>query len=588
MTADRGRPRGQAARAQAVQKGKRATAHRVPKALAGVAACVCAGSAVTVYGQDDAEMTFSVEGGPEADPSSAEAVQPPPPDAPPSEGLAKGMRLYRQRKYAEASMALQPIADGEVEDAPVNAQKAQFLLAKSLFYMGFYQTSLTIFDEISALSTGHVHYADTLQWLAQLTQKLPDAAGLSDKVGRYDVNMIMDLESKDKDKNLYANLLLLLAKDRYAKGEFEQAVELADKIPKDSSSYIEAQFFEGVSYVRMRQAKPAIAAFRGIIEAIDDGDTKGVSDEDRMQNLAWITLGRIYYTAANRTDAKSGDVVIDGRLLGNATEAWSRVDVSSEYWLDALFEGSWAFFLADEYSRALGNIHSLYSPFFPDAYYPEALVIKAVTFFVNCQIDNARAVVADFHTRYDPVQRGLQEELKKVEDNTAFFEFLRRVQNGEDTLSPSIRAVVASALSDRQLLANVEYVRVLEEEEERFNKSSQRFKESGVGSRVLQDIAIAKAFAIDQTGDLARARYARLTRELQQLMNQVDTIELEIATFERGQLSQEAQEQQTAAARSKGGNVVVDEEHQIWPFDGEYWRDELGFYRQQVTNVCGR
>ena len=31
-----------------------------------------------------------------------------------------------------------------------------------------------------------------------------------------------------------------------------------------------------------------------------------------------------------------------------------------------------------------------------------------------------------------------------------------------------------------------------------------------------------------------------------------------------------------------------DEEHVIWPFDGEYWRDELGFYRQVVSSKCGR
>ena len=30
------------------------------------------------------------------------------------------------------------------------------------------------------------------------------------------------------------------------------------------------------------------------------------------------------------------------------------------------------------------------------------------------------------------------------------------------------------------------------------------------------------------------------------------------------------------------GVVNPDEEHVLWPFDGEYWRDELGFYRQVV------
>ena len=44
----------------------------------------------------------------------------------------------------------------------------------------------------------------------------------------------------------------------------------------------------------------------------------------------------------------------------------------------------------------------------------------------------------------------------------------------------------------------------------------------------------------------------------------------------------------TEIERAGGLSVVVDEEHQMWPFDGEYWRDELGFYRQQVTPRCGR
>jgi hypothetical protein len=42
------------------------------------------------------------------------------------------------------------------------------------------------------------------------------------------------------------------------------------------------------------------------------------------------------------------------------------------------------------------------------------------------------------------------------------------------------------------------------------------------------------------------------------------------------------------AKQSRGGDVNVDEEHQLWPFNGEWWRDELGFYRQQVTNLCTR
>jgi hypothetical protein len=36
------------------------------------------------------------------------------------------------------------------------------------------------------------------------------------------------------------------------------------------------------------------------------------------------------------------------------------------------------------------------------------------------------------------------------------------------------------------------------------------------------------------------------------------------------------------------GRIKPDDEHVIWPFDGEYWRDELGFYRQVVTSKCAK
>lgn len=523
------------------------------------------------------DMVFTVE----------ETGQPPAPPAegPPSEALANALRLYQQERYMESAVQFQRVVEGETQDAPANVQKAQFFLGKALYHLRFYQSALAIFDEITQQGQAHNYFGQTLQWLAQLATQLPEPAGIIEKVGRYGVDQLEQFNTPES-ADLYNHLIYLMGRHKYAQGEFEEAIALFQRVDRRSDYYVYARFFEGIAHVRTRRAQPAIAAFRAIIEAIDQG-VSGIEDVGRMRDLAWLSLARVYYTAANRTDDE-GNRQIDGRLLGNAVEAWNRIGVGSEYWLDALFEESWAFFLADEYSRAMGNIHTLYSPYFEDAYYPEALVLKAVIFFSACQIENAEAMIAQFHERYDPVQSELQATLEQFQDNQAFFGFLQRVRAGEANLSPRIRGIVASALSDRTLLRHLEYVRVLEAEEARLNQAPDEFRNSSLGSRILQDIFVAKSFAVEQTGDLARGRYNRLIDELGELMNQVDTVELEIATYQRGQLSAEMQEQQTQVARSGGLNVEVDEEHQIWPFDGEYWRDELGFYRQQVTSQCGR
>ncbi len=497
----------------------------------------------------------------------------------PSKRLAAALSAFESEKYEEAAMGFERVAAGKSRDGRGNRQKAQFMLGQALYGAGYYQSALTVFDEISERGPGHLFFGDTLEWLGKLASKLPESSGIIEIVGRYGIGALEQF--KEKDSVVHNQLLYLMGRHVYAQADFRQAIDIFQEVAPGSKQYPYAKFFEGISFVRMRKARPAIASFRAILDAVDGGDVQGV-DEDRMRNLAWISLARVYYTAANQ------GTKIDGTLLGQSVESWNKVSQSSEYWLDALFESSWAFFLADEYARSLGNVHTLFSPYFDDAFYPEALVLKAVTFFVNCQVDNADATVAKFHNLYDPVKRELDAVLAKHQDNESFFEFLKAVQTGEADLSPRVRPIVATALSDRTVLQHLEYVSMLNKEEQRLGKSSDEFRSSSVGEKVLEDISLAKAFAVDRAGDLARGRYNRLIRELRDLSNQVDTVELEIATFRRGQIDQELQQQMALAKQSRGGDVEVDEEHQLWPFDGEYWRDELGFYRQQVTNLCTR
>lgn len=528
----------------------------------------------------DADMSFDFD-----DVEATVADLTPPEKGEPTADLRAALQLYSASRFPEAAMALQRVVDGETDDDAGNVQLAEFTLAKTMYSMRFYQSALALFDEITIAATGHHHFDESLQWLAQLATQLPEPAGITERIGRYPLARIETFDTPE-NQQLYNHLLFLMGRHLYNEGDFESAAEFFGKIGETSPFYIEGKFFEGITYIRMRRARPAVSAFRTILDSANSSRAP-VADRDRIRNLAWISLARVYYTAANRVDPATGDTEIDGRFLGQAIESWNQVEESSEYWLDALFESSWAFFIANDHSRALGNIHSLNSPFFRGAYYPEADVIKAVTFFVNCQYDNALATLGKFHDRYDPIARQLDEIFEKYRDNVAFFEFLRDVRAGHAVLPENIEGIVRSSLSDRTVLAHVAYVRVLDEESKRLQEMPDEFQNAGVGMRILADIEIARSYAIDETGDLTRGRYRRLVDELQDLTNQIDTVELEILTAQREGLSTEAQ---AAAdiAREGQGEVIVDEEHQLWPFDGEYWRDELGFYRQRVTHQCGR
>lgn len=532
------------------------------------------------------EMSFSDEESEEQAP--AETVQQVSMEeaGPPSEVLANALRLYAKNEHEQAALEFQKVIDGKSGDGPINVQRAQFSLAKSLYHLGFYQSALTVFDEITQQGPAHAFFPQTLRWLAQLATQLPEPAGIVERVGRYQASQIEQLNTGES-KDIYHHINYLMGRYKYEQGMFKEAIDLFHNVPLESPHWVKAHFFEGISHVQQRQAKPAVRAFRDIVEAKQKGKVEDNDENNRIVDLAWLSLARTYYGVANRTD-DAGDRRVDPRVLGNAVEAWNRIDVGSEYWLDALFEESWAFFLAGEYSRALGNIHTLFSPYFENSHYPEAYLLKAVVFYYNCQMENASAMVAQFHDQFGPVKGELESELAKYGDAASFFSFLQNVRAGKAQLSPRIRGIVSSALSDRTLLRHLAYEKQLREEEARLKEVSSEFRQSAVGQRVVQDVAIAKSFAVDQAGELAKERYNRLIDELQKLQNKVDRVDVEILSYTRGQLSQELQGQQLEASRGAGGDVEVDEEHQVWPFNGEYWRDELGFYRQQVTSRCGR
>jgi hypothetical protein len=149
--------------------------------------------------------------------------------------------------------------------------------------------------------------------------------------------------------------------------------------------------------------------------------------------------------------------------------------------------------------------------------------------------------------------------------------------------------VVKGALSDRTLLRYIEYVEMLGEEEAKLKAMPAVFANSAAGIRIQQDINTAKTVAIDNTGNLVRSRYERLLAEIHDFLNQGTRVEIEILKALRGELDIEiAAESEVSGPTVEEQKISSDAEHQLWPFRGEFWRDELGYYRQPITNRCGR
>ncbi len=121
------------------------------------------------------------------------------------------------------------------------------------------------------------------------------------------------------------------------------------------------------------------------------------------------------------------------------------------------------------------------------------------------------------------------------------------------------------------------------------NKAQTSWADSELATYVKQTIEYIKEQAFARAGDMAKKRLNRIVEELSDLRSKTDAIDIEVSTSEKtdAQLSLsgvELERKLQADAKKR----TPDDEHIYWAFDGEYWRDELGYYLYSINSKCGR
>jgi tetratricopeptide (TPR) repeat protein len=515
--------------------------------------------------QGDEEMTF------EPEEAAKTKVQPPPPDnKPPSKTLAGATTLYDKKDYYGASTDFSKVLNKETEDSEANKQRAEFFMGKTLYQMGFYAASLAYFDRIVAKRTGHRYFGATLKWLAALSRVLPETSGILEKIGTYDPK---DLEQPIMDE-VRDELYYLLGRHYYRQGNFEQAITLFQAVKVESPFYVKAKFFEGVTYVRQYKGAPAVDAFKQILVIGQERPSYySVEDIETYDELANLQLARVFYST---------------QQYDTSIKYFEKLPQESPDWLESLFEAAWGYFMRTNNSKALGNIHTLNAPYFENEFFPgmaESVLLKAVVYYKYCQYDSALESVAEYNQNYAPLREDLEQILAKYDDNAEFYEYVVKVQNGRAGLAERTQRVAASSLADRQLAKTFAWVDELDKELKMHERVDQTWAKSRVGSEVLQELTVQKSLAQADAGKLARERIKRLADELRELSRDGRKIRIETLNNKAGQVDATARGEQISGDHRQEP-IVVDDEHFLWKFNGEYWKDELGYYRFKIRSRC--
>ena len=311
------------------------------------------------------------------------------------------------------------------------------------------------------------------------------------------------------------------------------------------------------------------AAERELSAAAAVPSLRGDPAAAERRSAAFLQLARLAY-------ARGDDV--------SAQSLFERVGRSSPQWLEALFDSSWAHFRRGEDEHALGNLMTLHAPFFQGRYFPESFVLKALVLYQNCRYADARKTLAEFDARYRPLHDGLATFLARMPTAQEAYELLAAGAAAlEHESGPAARSDVLKLAHEPDVSAATQAVAQMAQELDSMDTRSEAFRESALAAQLLPALRKTRLHLLELSGTRLRARVASERSELRELLSQGLRLSFEIAGREK-ELAEEPPVLSAKAARRE--QPQLDDDEELWPFQGEYWRDELGSYRFQLGERC--
>ena len=503
-----------------------------------------------------------------------QAVAPTEEDGPLARLLDEGMDLANLGRYLDASLRFSDVVEAAEPGSQV-ADEGRFQLAVALHKLGLNQSALLQFETIAEGGTQTPYYAETLPYLLAIDRETVGDENVRLRLSEYPVDLYPE--------ELADELNFRVGQHYFFAGSYNDALARLERVGDDDGDFfVRARYLEGVIHVQesklsnspetadRQRLVSASTAFKTIINYQNDVGTSPIIN--KIAAMANLALGRLFFST---------------RQYQVAVRYYDQVDDEDPNWLQSVFEVSWVYYQLKRYGRALGNLHTLNSPFFEDQYFPESRVLQALILFYNCRYDEANAVIKTFVQDYYPLMTELGDEIRQIPDPNAFYKWLARLSLAEETdFSARFKRIFNAALADRRLRRKFVFTKTLTDELKRLDDlaASNSVAEPFL-STLKGELFAYRDLIIGEAGSLAQARLKRVLRELKQHLAGSLKIKGETLKAQRGVLANTIRAEQAAAATAATG-YTVDSEHIEWPFSGEYWRDELGSYLYDIKSEC--
>lgn len=416
-----------------------------------------------------------------------------------------------------------------------------------------------------ALEHGGKPYAALATWVQGLERSpstvaplLPRALALSEELGEdaWLGGKLTDAFGLPMEADTRARLALAVARHHFGEASWGDALAMIALVPEDSAWGLDAAVLRGTVLAQQKRYTDALPLMLTAYER--------ARQEDRSERyVATLAMN------AART-------LFAAKAYAQAVAYYDKVPRTDPAWPRAQVEAAWAAFRAEDMDTVLGRLHTNESPFFHDFYQPEAAMLRAQALYLLCKFPATTAAIDDFQARYQPILDALEVQVPQLADGGAL-EQARTVLDGGTPALPSmvLREVSWDGRLDQQLDTVAQGVHELT---------------SLDWAPPARDALRARVDALSDTADgRLRAELQDKQAELADLLSnieltRVDLLSLEADLYQRAAATGEAPIQKTEVLAAR--KELRRKGKRVWPFQGEYWIDELGSYQVRTLSEC--
>ncbi len=476
--------------------------------------------------------------------------------------IATALTQMKSGQYVQAANSLLTLS--RRSELASERPQLKYLLGLTLMELNLNQVAA--FQFVDVIKSGDGKYTrQALEKLLIVTDKLGDETLLNYAIQRIDVNSV---PQNNRDMLFYR-----MGEIKQKAGQYSEAMNLYSKVGIKSRYYLNALYNTGLSQAEASQTDLALSTFQKLLNT---RSAASVTDTNKV--AAQMAIARTLY---QKKDWEA------------SVEAYSKIPRDHILWHDSIFERSWAMLRAARFRSALSNFQSLHSSYYDNFYIPETLLLRSIVYLYICKYDEMEKVLTLFDKQYGPVETSIQKFLTSNSSAESYFQELNKayqIKNNEDAAvntKVSYRAIRHVA-DEGDVRRSFSYIRKLLEER-RTIEANPQIKSSGIGAYSIKLLVNRTKSAKASTGDIVKAHLQNMLVELKDLKEQTSLIRYEMINGKKESLKKKLAGKDLGEVQvddKKDRSFYADNGYEYYPFQGEYWLDEVGNYHYLGKQNC--